>query len=115
MQQFGNWRVTTEGIEWTGKANNPDFNEGRFIPLNLLKHAQSGVVYDWPLQVLKKSHSKEDIYAFNTAFIYGMELAGEKFPPGALSETFAYQNKYFEENGEDDSDEITIGGKGKFE
>ena len=111
MAQFGKWMVNEEGIKWTGIGNNPEYNEGKLIPLDELEIIQKGGGYDWPLHVLKVSFSREDIYAFNTAFIYGMELAGKTFPPRLLSETFESQIRYFKENGEDDSDEITIGGR----
>ena len=74
MAQFGNWLVTIDGIEWTGPGSNPESDSARIIPTNMLLAKQSGNLYDWPLHIVKATLTREDVYAFNTAFVFALQF-----------------------------------------
>ena len=68
--KFGNWAITPSGIEWLG------VNEYIIYKDKLVETRKIGevLVYDWPLHIVTKGWvNKEDLYAFNTAFIFALE------------------------------------------
>lgn len=116
MAQFGNWLVTIDGIEWTGPGSNPESDSARIIPTNMLLAKQSGNLYDWPLHIVKATLTREDVYAFNTAFVFALQFHNLGFPTNmSFVETFLAQEKKIQENEEEQPDELTFGESLEFE
>lgn len=81
--QIGNWLITNDGIEWTGKPFG-----GYFINKEtLLKDSgEKPGAYDWLLHMAHKRWLKEpDVHAFNTAFMAALFLFVPKHQKGKLS------------------------------
>ena len=72
--KIGNWLVYQDGIKWDGE-NETDY----FIPRNQILKAHENM-YDWLVHLAGKTWlTKEDVYSFNTAFIYSIEAFGLEF------------------------------------
>lgn len=98
MENFkiGNWIIKDDGIHWNETGN--DY----FIPKGRLQETGAGMrknMYDWLVHLPTKTWlSTEDIYAFNSAFIYAIELYGLNFSQNSFMETFKQQQKEIELN-----------------
>ncbi len=71
--KFGNWSVSPYGVEWQGR---PDIQ--LTIPLQSLVQTginKKSILFHWPVEAaIDTRFSDEDIYTFNTAFFYAIDL-----------------------------------------
>jgi hypothetical protein len=89
--KIGNWLITKEGIEWDGQPE-IDYLIAKDTLLQLRKEEHDKKHYDWLLHIpLKTWTTKEDIYAFNTAFIYAIECFGLDFNKASFVTTLISQ------------------------
>lgn len=105
--QFGNWKVSQDGITWSGKGN-----DAFVIPIDLLnakktKNNEGDYLYDWILEVTEKDWlSDDDLYDFNYAFVYAIARSGLDFNYKTFDATLEEQyNLCGYDEDEDDEDE----------
>lgn len=87
--KIGNWLIDQDGINWDGT---PSLKYS--ISKSTLTDSR-GKAYDWLLHMPEKTWlTREDVYAFNTAFIFAMEAYGIPFTSDlSFVETFKEQEE----------------------
>jgi len=88
--RIGNWLIDETGINYTPR----DYSIGKD---ELLKSEYEDEIFDWPIHLATKTWmTKEDLYAFNSAFIYAIEAYNLKKPLNmSFVKTFFEQDVLF--------------------
>jgi hypothetical protein len=91
-KKFGNWLVTTDGIEWNGTPKIEYLIDGD----RLAETADIGgvTVYDWPFHMVNKTWlSREDIQDLNEAFQFACKQFNVVLSDSIWEDTLKIQAK----------------------
>ena len=98
---FGNWLVTSEGIQWNGEGLN------RFVidkeSLTRTRQMNGQTLYDWIFIATDEDWlTQNDLYDLNFAFVYAFAKFKSDFNYEMFDASIAEQFELFEEEDEQD-------------
>ena len=90
--KIGNWLITKDGIEWTGRLQNGyNIDKSRLAESG---HDKQKDCYDWLLHLPEKNWvTTADVYTLNTAFLYALEIFRVPLNSLSFKNTLAEQQK----------------------
>ena len=104
--KFGNWNISDQKIEWTGKGLQ-SFAIDRSTLLETMPSDTTGEeLYKWiVLATDEEWMSHDDLYDLNFAFVFAAASADGEFSYELLDRTVEYQYDLLEEEEDDDEED----------